>query len=291
MSGFSPGWLSLREPSDHRARNREVRNAAVEAMGRREHVRLVDLACGTGSNLRGLLSYLPERQSWLLVDSDPNLLAVAHEALVAFADDVVCHHPLIFLKRGRHLDVSFARLDLKSQLAEALDGTIDLVTTAAFFDLVSSDWIERFCKELSSRNLPLYSILNYSGEEVWHPSHRADEAMLAAFHRHQASDKGFGPAAGPKGASILQRIIQEHGYRVSTGSSAWRLGEKDAPLIAALADGLAKAVSETKLVPQAIIADWRTARLGTNECEVGHVDLFAVSSAIAVRAPTMGPER
>jgi hypothetical protein len=241
------------------------------------------LACGTGSNLRALAPYLPKRQAWQLVDSDPCLLAAAREMLLAFADDVKVRDPLILQKNCRYIEVNFACLDLRTQLSLAISDGIDLVTAAAFFDLVSADWIRGFCSELSARNLPLYAALNYSGEETWRPHHAADAAMLAAFHRHQATGKGFGPAAGPAAASILQRTLREHGYSVAAGASPWRLGKKDAALISALADGIAKAVSETGLVPQTAIADWRAARMSAAECEIGHVDLFAASPGEGIR--------
>jgi hypothetical protein len=174
-------------------------------------------------------------------------------------------------------------LDLRTELVRAFAGDIDLVTSAAFFDLVSSDWMSAFCAVLTDRNLPLYTTLNYSGEETWGPSHLADAVILAAFHRHQASDKGFGPAAGPAAASILQQMLKERSYCVSAGASIWRLGKKDASVIAALADGIAKAVSESGLVPESAVADWRAARIKAAQCSIGHIDLFAV--------PMMAPRK
>jgi hypothetical protein len=107
--------------------------------------------------------------------------------------------------------------------------------------------------------------------------------MLAAFHRHQATHKGFGPAAGPAAASILQRMLREHGYSVAAGASVWRLGKENAALISVLADGIAKAVSKTGLVPETTIADWRAARMKATECEIGHIDLFAASPSESIK--------
>ncbi len=275
MSGFSPEWLSLREPCDHRARNPKILGAAVAALTGREHISVADLACGTGSNLRALAPHLGERQTWRLVDRDSGLLAAAREALIAFADEVRAFDPLILRKGGRLVEVNFLRLDLRYQLTPALDGSIDLVTAAAFFDLVSPAWIGGFCAELRNRKLPLYTTLNCAGDECWRPSHPADAAMLAAFHAHQAIDKGFGPAAGSQAAPLLARTLNEFGFSVRTGKSPWRLDSANASLIAAHASGVAKAVSETGLVPEAVVADWRAARMSAAECEVAHIDLLA----------------
>ncbi len=52
MSGFSADWLALREPFDLRARSCTVLDAVASYFERRHSVRVVDLACGTGSTLR-----------------------------------------------------------------------------------------------------------------------------------------------------------------------------------------------------------------------------------------------
>ena len=275
MSGFAAEWLALREHADHLARNAALRDAVSAMLATNQHAMIVDLACGSGSNLRGLAPFLPARQTWRLVDSDPLLLAAARGALVAWADDIDCHDPLVLSKEGRRLEIHFVQVDLSTNLDAALEGPIDLVTSAAFFDLVSRPWIELLCEALSRRALPLYSILTYSGEETWLPPHPADGAMLAAFHRHQQTDKGFGAAAGLWAASILRPSLETRGYRVAVQPSPWRLGEADAKLIEALADGAAQAAAETGAIDMATIDDWRLARRQAKCCEIGHLDLFA----------------
>ncbi|HYP58724.1 MAG TPA: class I SAM-dependent methyltransferase, partial [Beijerinckia sp.] len=190
MSGFSTQWLALREPADHRARNAQIRASAVVPFANRDHISIADLACGTGSNLRGLAAHLPARQTWRLVDNDPHLLAAARDTLIAWADSWKDNDPLILLKDGRHIEVVFAQVDLAANPGVALESPLDLVTSAAFFDLVSEAWIETFCAELSRRALPIYTILTYSGEAVWQPPHAIDAAILSAFHQHQGQDKG-----------------------------------------------------------------------------------------------------
>ena len=53
MSGFSPEWLALREPIDHRSRNAELASSLSARFQQRSAVEVVDLGCGTGSNLTG----------------------------------------------------------------------------------------------------------------------------------------------------------------------------------------------------------------------------------------------
>ncbi len=92
----------------------------------RASVRVVDLACGTGSTLRALSPHLPARQSWKLIDNDPALLK---RALATPPD--------------KHLAVSAMTLDLSRDLAAALEHPADLVTMSALLDLVSEAWLDR----------------------------------------------------------------------------------------------------------------------------------------------------
>jgi hypothetical protein len=275
MTGFSKEWLALREAADHRARDPHLRDAVASHLASRAHVAIVDLASGAGSNLRALAPVIAARQSWRLVDHDPTLLAAARETLGDWADSRD-QSGTRFEKNGRQIDVAFQSVDLASAPGDALDGEIDLVTAAAFFDLVSSDWISSFCDALARRRLPLYAALTYSGEEVWTPAHPADAAALAAFHAHQARDKGFGGGAGPRAGAAVEERLRSRGYRVATAYSPWRLGEAEGALIAALADGAASAIAETNLLDPALVEDWRQARRRAIACEIGHVDLFAI---------------
>jgi hypothetical protein len=173
------------------------------------------------------------------------------------------------------MHATFEQADLMKDYARVLDKPVDLVTAAAFFDLVSAQWIADFCGALSQRHLPLYTVLTYNGEEKWTPAHAHDAAMLAAFHSHQRSDKGFGPAAGPAAIKALREALEAHGYTVITDASPWRMDSGDARLIAELATGSARAAIDSGQVSESTAAEWLAARRNADACRIGHVDLFA----------------
>lgn len=270
---FSPEWLALREPADHAARSQALLAKVGAAFAGRATLHIVDLGCGAGSNLRGTFAALPARQLWRLVDYDPRLLAAARERLSAWADTAEADGDrLVLAKAGKHLTVSFVEADLNAPRDALLEGA-DLVTAAALFDLVSRRWIDGFVADLARRRLPLYTVLTYDGTERWTPAHPADSAMLAAFHTHQAGDKGFGPAAGPDATEAMAAAFTAAGYRVERAASPWRLGA--GALARDLAKGFAAAVAETGRVAEADRAGWLALRLGGGTCEVGHEDLWA----------------
>jgi hypothetical protein len=271
---FSPDWLALREPADHAARASSVSEKVFAHFAARESMTIIDFGCGTGSNLRAMAAHLPPLQTWRLIDWDENLLAAARASLADWADTAREEAGLLFLQKGdRRIIVETQKADLANDPARLLDG-VDLLTATAFFDLVSAAWMDGLCDGLKARHLPLYAILTYDGREIWSPPHAADEAMLAAFHAHQKSDKGFGVASGPDAASHLSQALELRGFRVAQASSPWRLGQGE--LLRQLAQGAAQAVIETGRVSADDVASWRAARESAASCEIGHIDLFAV---------------
>jgi predicted nicotinamide N-methyase len=125
MSKFSPEWLSLREPIDHRSRNQDLQTQVINYLAKIKTVypgtvRLTDLGSGTGSNLRALAPHLNAVQHWTLTDYDPELLQVARTTLLAWADSEIANNtlgstvdpstqikPLFIIKENKKMIVEF----------------------------------------------------------------------------------------------------------------------------------------------------------------------------------------
>jgi hypothetical protein len=280
MSGFSSDWLALREASDHRARNPELLARLAEHFKARESVSVFDLGTGTGSNLRATAPVLPNAQEWTLVDHDPKLLAAACDAIAAWADSSrATANGIGVSKNERSILVGLKRTDLAAEPAAWGEFKPDLVTAAAFFDLVSAEWIERFVSAIVRSKAVFYTALTHSSTAVWSPPHPLDHAMTAAFESHFGTDKGFGPSAGSKATDLMANAFSRAGYKVERRESPWRLGADDRDLIVELAQGWANAVSETRRIPSAEVAAWLNARKQSGTCVVGHEDLLAFPSA------------
>lgn len=278
MSGFSPEWLALREPVDHRSRDAGIAEQVRARFTDRNSIRVVDLGCGTGSNLRGTFHLLPDEQSWTLVDYDPRLLSAARDALAAWGDrhESTCDE-LIVYRGGKRLRVGFRQADLNADLDAALGEGADLVTASAFFDLCSIAFIERFAAAVARRRAVFFTVLTYNGEQRWTPPHTADAEMLAAFCAHQVGDKGFGPSAGPGAPTALRTAFEVAGYGVREGGSPWVMDKADQRLIAELASGFAGAVAETGKVDAATIASWSA--IAHSGAVVGHTDTLATPTS------------
>jgi SAM-dependent methyltransferase len=276
MSGFDARWLDLREPADHRSRNEELARMLGRHFGRRGLVCVLDLGCGTGSNLRATAPLLAAEQHWVLVDHDQTLLDAAVARLSAWASAAERRDGhLHLLKGGRQITVRLRRVDLARDLAGVFEVRPNLVTASALFDLASADFIAAAAAEVVRSRAAFYTVLTYNGMQRWTPKHEADAAMASAFRSHQASDKGFGEAAGPIAPALLAAAFDAAGYSVSEGDSAWRLEAGDEALIGGLVPGFVAAVRETSLVPEAKVADWlKVHRTGAL---VGHTDTLALA--------------
>lgn len=276
MSGFSPDWLALREPVDHRSRDARLAAQLEASFAGRPNITVIDLGCGTGSNLRGTFVHLPAEQHWTLVDYDPRLLAAARQTIAEWAGPGLKPggDGLLVERQGKRLHITFRQADLNAELGTALGPAPDLVTASAFFDLCSEDFIERLAEAVAARGAAFFTVLTYNGEQTWTPAHTADAAMLQSFCAHQMSDKGFGPAAGPSAPAALTRAFHRLGYRTDDADSPWQLGASDLQLIAELASGFAAAVAESGDVQSSVLANWsaipRAAAL------VGHTDTLAL---------------
>lgn len=279
MSGFSPEWLALREPVDHRSRDPGMAARLRDRFAGQPSVSVVDLGCGTGSNLRGTFHLLPDEQHWTLVDYDARLLAAARQAISAWADVRNVTPPgsgddLAVSKGNKTLRVRFRQADLNMDIGGALGQVPDLVTASAFFDLCSVDFIGRLAAAVTARRATFFTVLTYNGQQTWTPLHAADVAMLAAFVRHQGGDKGFGASVGPSAPAALGAAFRAAGYVVEEGDSPWRLGEGDERLIGDLAAGFAGAVTELAQVDAAVIASWSAVK--RTAAVVGHTDTLAM---------------
>jgi len=175
MSGFSADWLALREPADAAARSSALAQRASVILAAAGHVRAVDLATGTGSNVRYLAPLLPPEQEWLLADEDERLLHLLPGRLPGLRFD------------ARRVDLS--NLDA----AGVIDGRM-LVTASALLDLVSEPWVASLAALAARAGAVVLMALSYNGQiECW-PGEPEDNGVRQLVNRHQRTNKGFGAA-------------------------------------------------------------------------------------------------
>lgn len=285
MSGFDAGWLARREPFDLAARDAGLTRLFGAAL-RNTHrpSRIVDLAAGTGASFRALAPLLPGDQDWLLVDHDPLLIGSQADALANWTQQRgwQCRR----IDGGVEIDSRTARwrararqLDLAHEL-DALDlAACDGVTTTAFLDLVSAAWLDQLCALLARARVPLLAALTVDGRRVWSAPHAADARISDAFSRHQARDKGFGPAIGAGAVAHLADRLAGEGFEIATARSDWRIGSAHRDMLLAMIEETAAVACEVEPASAASCTAWaaerRTQARDGLTLAIGHVDLLA----------------
>lgn len=299
-ASFSADWLRLREPFDAAARAAvapDLEAWAARWRQPRAALSVIDLACGTGANLRELAPRLGGVQRWLLVDHDAALLQALAPALAEWA----ARRGHRFERRADGLRIegegdrgrAFAaelrcmRADLAHDLEALRFGEAQLVTASALLDLVSADWLQALLGRAIAARCALLFALNVDGRTVWDPADEGDALVQAAFAAHQQRDKGFkGGALGAEAAAEARRLLRGAGYRVACAASDWvvdrsQAGAPGGPALAlqqAMIDGMAAAALEQAAGQAAAFGAWRRRRLallGRSTLRVGHLDLMA----------------
>jgi hypothetical protein len=257
VSGFTAEWLALRETADIKARSADVTETVVRALNILTQVQIVDLGCGTGSNMRYLSHRLRSAQRWTLVDNDL--------ALIERARQTATHH------------VETRVADLR-ELDPALITGRDLVTAAALLDLVSETWLARLVDQSRRAGAAVLVALNYDGRITCSPADDDDAFVRALVNCHQRTDKGFGPALGPDAPGRAEALLEHAGYDVRRANSDWILGSDRMQLQRELVAGWAAAAIEVSTTDADRIREWERRRLahlsaGTSRLAVGHQDI------------------
>ena len=271
MTGFAAEWLRLREPADHAARNGSVRDVVVKYLNQTDGAVIADLAAGTGSTVRAMQAAIEVDQHWHLMDCDETLLEQASGLLSGsgFPDS-----------NRAEMSLQTHQVDLNRFPSGLTAIKPNLITTSAFVDLVSVDWLSRLVTYALMERVPVYTALTYCGAISFSTNDAADAAIIDAFNQHQLNDKGFGPALGPFAADRITKLFKVARFHTIEKESDWKLGADMADLQKEFLKGLAQAATETKAISGDDVDGWLARRLelvenGQSQIVIGHKDVAA----------------
>jgi hypothetical protein len=280
-------WLQLREPADFAARSESLTRTIVDALAHRETVQVLDLATGTGSNLRYLAPRLNGRQRWLVVDRNSTLLALLPALMSSWGADrryeveTIGGSECVIRNGDLECHVESRPRDLNSLDDVEIFTGRHLVTASALLDLVSEQWLIALAARCHEVGAAALFALTYNGWSSCSPVEPEDEMMRELLNRHQQTDKGLGGlAAGPDAAACAARCFADAGYRVWTEQSDWMLGSREHELQRRLIGEWAHAATELAPDNASGIARWHARRIahveaGRSRIVVGHVDVGA----------------
>jgi hypothetical protein len=283
VSAFTDAWLRLREPLDASSRADALVATLRQDVPDRP-LRVIDLATGTGANLRYLSPLLGGAQEWCLIDHDPALLDAlpvrlgewARASGASLRDAGEAH-----LVSGPGFDCR-VRCLRQNLTADAIDvPTGSLVTASALLDLVSEAWLEALARRCLDARAPVLFALTYDGRMQFDPREPEDVILTELVNQHQLTDKGFGPALGPAAGPRALQLFERLGYRVATAPSDWHVAVPERRLQEALLEGWLAAAVEIAPEQTAVLERWAERRRahvarGRSVLTVGHVDLLGL---------------
>ena len=146
---------------------------------------------------------------------------------------------------------------------------------------MSRPWLEALAQAVIVRRAAVLVVLSYSGQFELTPSHPDDRLLQDLVNQHQHGDKGTGAALGPDATAVLQSVLANAGYQVTTAESPWRLDSNEATLIRLLMRGWVDAAIEQSPDATLRLEEWLAAREGQLlEGRLGvmvhHMDLLAL---------------
>lgn len=268
------------------------------AIGLSTSLDILDLGCGTGTNLRHLAPLLAaagaREQHWTCIDIDTGLLSRLPARCAAWAASCQLGFTdrdgeIVIEGSDWHCRVRGLQQDLAAKPERLPWPACGLVTASALLDLVSAPWLDALLERCTDARCRLLFALTYDGRCRLDPTHADDAMVLDLVNRHQRTDKGFGPALGPGAAHHCAARCTALGYDVAGSPSDWQIAPDAAALQRALIDGWRQAVLAMDASRSDRIDAWHAARLGLIEkarsrIMVGHRDLVATIDTVETAA-------
>jgi len=249
---------------------------------------VLDLACGTGANLRELAPRLKGPQQWTLVDHDPKLLQELPEAVAAWAraEGFIAQAGIRSIRMEGpdwQAQVQIECVDLASNFDTVSFAGTRLVTASALLDLVSARWVEALVERARSAGAAMLFALTVDGRVTWGPPVDGDEEVDKLFTSHQRRDKGFGPALGAEAVGFVASRLDAIGYDTVQTPSDWCIegskGARAKAMLAAMVQGMAAAALEQDPTARSRIHEWMQKRLDVvdrTRLRVGHQEILAI---------------
>jgi hypothetical protein len=294
-------WLRLREAADATSRSAALVGLAVRACARAGAgpIQVLDLGTGAGSNLRYLITRLPPRQRWLVVDRGQDLLAdllsrTAPWAAALGLSTRTTDGRLTITGDDLECVIETRQMDLGPLADTSIFDGRHLVTASALLDLVSNSWLARVAACTQQQGATALFSLTYNGHSTSDPEDAEDAFVLDLFNQHQRTDKGLGgPATGPGATEAARRAFEDAGFVVQIEPSDWTLGTHAGEMQRYLLDGWASAAIEMEPYNAVRISHWRQRRLAhvdarRSQLSIGHYDLAATQRDSPARSTNRG---
>ncbi len=224
-------WLELRIPYDAKGRNSIVEASCQEYLKQRQQLKILDLGAGTGANCRYYLSKISQDQEWFLVEQNQELLEIAFDRLIVWAEENGYDSQLQNLTLVLNNQVD--KITIHRIVGSILDlenlidlNTFDLAVANAVFDLFSENQFQTLLECLKKYQLSLLATLNYTGTNFI-PQTEEDSNFIKYYDQHMQRLQDFGRGMGPDCGSSMWEAMKGIGMKGLQGESPWEISSDD----------------------------------------------------------------
>ncbi|GAA1942734.1 SAM-dependent methyltransferase [Microbacterium deminutum] len=261
----SAEWQALREHADGRSRSRALAVAAARLT--RGPIVVHDLGSGRGSMLRWLAPFLGGRQTWVLHDADPALLAGSPE------DPAGLSSPPVVIRASE--------ADASPLSDDALEGA-SLITASGLLDLITREEAQAIVRACVTSGAPALLTLTVTGRIRLEPVDPGDRVFESTFNDHQRRMAGDRRLLGPDAVGTVVDLFRDAGWSVRVADSAWQLDATDQRLIQEWLEGRVAGAVEERPALQEWADEYSRTRArqladGTLRIVVDHQDILAWS--------------
>ena len=207
---------------------RTWRALSPAASAGRASTAVLDLGCGTGSNLRATAPLLGRCSSGPSSTTTRILLAAAISGCaVGPATAERDGSRLLLSKDGKRIWVRFASARISAHDLDGVlgDRRLTSLTASALFDLVNDDFIATVAASVARRRAAFFTVLTYNGVQRWTPKHEADAGYGRGVPQPSGARQGLrrrppalhcaNPPSPPPSTRPATTVIE--------GDSGWRL--------------------------------------------------------------------
>ncbi|MDZ8261028.1 hypothetical protein [Nostoc sp. ChiQUE01b] len=278
-------WLELRIAYDAKARNLNVETSCQEYLQKHKHLKILDLGAGTGANCRYYFSKISQEQEWFLVEQNQELLEIAFDRLIVWAQEngyeSQLQNSILVLKNQFHQITIHKIVGSILDLENLIDlNTFDLAIANAVFDLFSENQFQTLLECLKKYQLPLLATINYTGMNFI-PQTDNDSCFIKYYHQHMQRHQYFGRGMGPNCGSSMWEAMNRIGMKVLQGESSWKISNNDPVLIELILGFMEESIPE--IIEEATLQDelntWllkKQEMIAQNKlsCNVAHLDFW-----------------
>tara|TARA_B100001996_G_scaffold271700_1_gene212757 strand:- start:1068 stop:1940 length:873 start_codon:yes stop_codon:yes gene_type:complete len=285
---FRISWINSREEYDFLARSNLL--CKYFKKYKKNHIKIIDLGCGTGSFLRWCYHANINFNEMLLVDHDKKLLnhffAITKKFLNKYDYKVLkktsTNFSIITKDVIKKNDIKLKNLDILMTLP--IINQYNLISLSAISDILPKKFIIDLFSSIESKKMIYFSIC-FNGKIKWNIINKYDKYIISKFNNHQQSLKDNVYAMGAKSIKLIKNLSKIKKFNLLHENSSWFVDSKkdnDRLFQKQYLKTIYNALKNDKETNYDILSNWHQFRvknidLKKSHLTVGHEDILIIT--------------